>query len=640
MGTLHVMSSNYCAHKSSCVLVDAWLQLALCLIVLGVLVLLSVRCCCCSVRRRDQRGVPRGSSFLSLLNTPRWTTARRHKSVMPFRQSIIQRDATAANIQSHKNSKKQAAQFMLQTQRVTKMDFATMKHSGRRNSRLSTGSMRKNSKASSNAGPGSTLPGSANGPALAAPIKQLDVLANTLVLKHRLSREFIKRRATQMLHRRQSRDKQDDKDAVAIFDEPTYGEKHQLAELSANDRTENERRSSIVLRDKRRVSVGSHAFIQFQVNGEDQQANVYEVKLTEIQLVKRLAFGPLSEVYAAIWRDTRVGVKLLMPREGVVDNLEDAVKNFRREIWVMNELKHPNILKLVGASLTPSCYVLVMEYMPNGSLYDYLRDEDNFFPGPMIINSAYDIAAGMRTIHAHGILQRDLKSKNCLLSENLVVKVADFGLARYKDKSHGEYTFVGTPFWAAPEVIRHEQYDEKADVYSYAVVLWELVERKDPYGELNGFQVPYLVANEGLRPADFTNPAPLGLDTLMRQCWDADPEQRPEFEEIAETLLKWMKPQSEQEAELSISSHIQREKGTANASELHRFAASHGTSEKVIPILLSSLKAADQEDDDVNQLPTPRRTTMLWQDKSGSLSDTTPIRIATRKSSVMTKMDA
>lgn len=624
MGTLHVMSTNYCAHKSSCVLVDAWLQLALCLIVLCILVLLCVRCCCA---RRD--------SSSSFLQAPRWATARRHKGVVPFRQSIIQRDATSANIQSHKNSKKQAAQFMLQTQRVTKMDFATMKNSGRHNSRLSTGSMRKRS----TDGPVATMPALANGPAPSAATKQLDALTNTIVFKHRLSKEFIKRRATQMLHRRQSKDKPDDKDAIAIFDEPTYGEKHQLAELSADDRTENERRSSMVLRDKRRVSVGSHAFIQFQVNGEDQQANVYEVKLTEIQLVKRLAFGPLSEVYAAIWRDTRVGVKLLMPREGVVDNLEDAVKNFRREIWVMNELKHPNILKLVGASLTPSCYVLVMEYMPNGSLYDYLRDEDNFFPGPMIINSAYDIAAGMRTIHEHGILQRDLKSKNCLLSENLVVKVADFGLARYKDKSHGEYTFVGTPFWAAPEVIRHEQYDDKADVYSYAVVLWELVERKDPYGELNAFQVPYLVANEGLRPADFTNPAPLGLDTLMRQCWDADPEQRPEFAEIAETLLKWMKPQSEQEAELSISSHIQREKDTANANELHRFAASHGTSEKVIPILLSSSKTTDQEDD-VNQLPTPRRTTMLWQDKSGSLSDKTPIRIAARKSSVMTKMDA
>ncbi|GAB9471725.1 hypothetical protein Gpo141_00008925 [Globisporangium polare] len=370
------------------------------------------------------------------------------------------------------------------------------------------------------------------------------------------------------------------------FDGPSYEMKHELAELSPDDRLENERRSSMELRDKRRLSVGSSSQLQFQVGGD--KASVYEVKLKEINLVKRLAFGPLSEVYAAIWRDTKVGVKLLLPREGVVDHLAEAVRNFRREIWVMSSLKHPNILKLIGASLTPSCYVLVMEYMSNGSLYEYLRDEANFFPSQMVIQCAYDIAAGMSYIHQCGILQRDLKSKNCLLSENLVVKVADFGLARYKSKLYGQYTFVGTPFWAAPEVIRHEDYDEKADVYSYAIVLWELVERKDPYETLNAYQVPLLVANDGLRPAEFINAAPLGLDHIMKQCWDADPEQRPTFAEIAETLEKWLRPDEESE---DLSMHIQREQTTATEEELHFFASSHDVNEKVIPILLSRMQS-------------------------------------------------
>ncbi|TMW69756.1 hypothetical protein Poli38472_001912 [Pythium oligandrum] len=331
--------------------------------------------------------------------------------------------------------------------------------------------------------------------------------------------------------------------------------------------------------------------IQFQVSGGDK-ASVYEIKLKEIHLVKRLAFGPLSEVYAAIWRDTKVGVKLLMPREGVVDRLEEAVKNFRREIWVMNSLKHPNIVKLIGASLTPTCYVLVMEYMPNGSLYDYLRDKDNFFPHQLILTSALDIAVGMNHTHQNNVLQRDLKSKNCLVSEHLVVKVADFGLARFKYKTYGDYTFVGTPYWAAPEVIRHEPYDEKADVYSYAIVLWELVERKDPYEGLNAFQVPLQVANDGLRPAEFTKSAPLGLDHLMKQCWDSNPNQRPTFEEIAETLNKWLKPEEDdddaaKEEEDDLSMHIQRERHSVTEEGLHRFASSHDANAKVIPILLS-----------------------------------------------------
>ncbi|GMF35178.1 unnamed protein product [Phytophthora lilii] len=386
----------------------------------------------------------------------------------------------------------------------------------------------------------------------------------------------------------------------ALLNEPSYAIKNGMAELSPEDRAENERRASLQLRDKRRVSVGATSHVQFEVGGD--QASVYEVKLREVNLVKRLASGPLSEVYAAIWRDTKVGVKLLMPREGVVDNLEEAVKNFRREIWVMHALKHPNIVKLLGASLTQSCYVLVMEYMPNGSLYEYLRDAANFFPHQLIVTSAYDIALGMAHIHACDVLQRDLKSKNCLLSKNLVVKVSDFGLARFRSLQYGSYTWVGTPFWAAPEVIRHERYDEKADVYSYGIVLWELVERKDPYDNLNAFQVPLQVANEGLRPADFTRPAPLGLDQLMRQCWDADPEQRPSFADISQTLSTWLRTQScegdesrvksivETDGSVDLSAHIQRGQITATQAELHRFAESHDANAKVIPITLSSLR--------------------------------------------------
>ncbi|KAG6965228.1 hypothetical protein JG688_00007306 [Phytophthora aleatoria] len=240
--------------------------------------------------------------------------------------------------------------------------------------------------------------------------------------------------------------------------------------------------------------------------------------------------------------------------------------------------------------------------MPNGSLYEYLRDAANFFPHQLVVTSAFDIASGMAHIHACDVLQRDLKSKNCLLSENLVVKVSDFGLARFRSLQYGSYTWVGTPFWAAPEVIRHEPYDEKADVYSYGIVLWELVERKDPYDNLNAFQVPLQVANEGLRPADFTRPAPLGLEQLMHQCWDADPEQRPSFADISQTLSTWLRTKScegddsrvksiaENDASIDLSAHIQRGQITATQAELHRFAESHNANAKVIPITLSSLR--------------------------------------------------
>ncbi|KAL4139555.1 hypothetical protein PRIC2_003050 [Phytophthora ramorum] len=578
--------------------------------------------------------------------------------------AVIKKDATAARIQGHKNSQQQGEAFILQTQRMYHLDFAAqspplteersneisapqllplvfpvdgnksnimnsvvpegaqkrppvragsvlVKKRDPSKHMLSTQKTRQRSKSAMDP-PKSKMGSKIRAVSISATRSSRNILAATGIsppkgLKTSGSRtdstdslsadrsSSFKRRFLIFKKRMPSR-----AHSQALFNEPSYEMKNGIAELSPENRAENERRASMQLRDKRRLSVGASSHVQFEVGGD--QASVYEVKLREVNLVKRLASGPLSEVYAAIWRDTKVGVKLLMPREGVVDNLEEAVKNFRREIWVMHALKHPNIVKLLGASLTQSCYVLIMEYMPNGSLYDYLRDTANFFPHQLIVTSAFDIASGMAHIHACDVLQRDLKSKNCLLSENLVTKVSDFGLARFRSLQYGPYTWVGTPFWAAPEVIRHEPYDEKADVYSYAIVLWELVERKDPYDNLNAFQVPLQVANEGLRPSDFTNPAPLGLEQLMHQCWDADPEQRPSFEDISQTLGTWLRTQSndhsdeprkslvENDGSVDLSAHIQRGQITATQAELHRFAESHDVNAKVIPITLSSLR--------------------------------------------------
>ncbi|EGZ13989.1 hypothetical protein PHYSODRAFT_316902 [Phytophthora sojae] len=580
----------------------------------------------------------------------------------PLPLAVIKKDATEARIQGHKNSPQQGEAFMLQTQRMMHLDFAAQSTGATEDDGANEQAEAAIPPLVFPEDDGSAAPSACpNKPALvragSIAVKKRDPS------KHMLSAQMARQRSRSAMNppkskisekvravsisvarssrnilaaaagvsppKRVSGSRTDSTDSMSsersrsnsfrkkfqffkkrapvrtnsqahFFNEPSYATKNGMAGLSPEYRAENERRASMQLRDKRRVSVGASSHVQFEVGGD--QASVYEVKLREVHLVKRLASGPLSEVYAAIWRDTKVGVKLLMPREGVVDNLEEAVKNFRREIWVMNALKHPNIVKLLGASLTNSCYVLIMEYMPNGSLYDYLRDAANFFPHQLVVTSAYDIALGMAHIHACDVLQRDLKSKNCLLSENLVVKVSDFGLARFRSVQYGPYTWVGTPFWAAPEVIRHEPYDEKADVYSYAIVLWELVERKDPYDNLNAFQVPLQVANEGLRPADFSRPAPLGLEQLMRQCWDADPEQRPSFADISQTLSTWLRTKSgegddsrvksvvENDGSVDLSAHIQRGQITATQAELHRFAESHDANAKVIPITLSSLR--------------------------------------------------
>ncbi|KAF0701310.1 Aste57867_8160 [Aphanomyces stellatus] len=387
--------------------------------------------------------------------------------------------------------------------------------------------------------------------------------------------------------------------AEDMFVKSTYEEKAVMAVMPSDMRVKQEEDKLRKLTTMRRVSMTAQSNVSFKV-ADNVFASVYEVKLPEVHLVKQLAIGPFSEVYAGVWRGTKVGVKLLMPKETYQEGVAEAVKNFRREIWVMSRLDHPNVLQLIGASLTSSCYVLIMEYMANGSLYDYLRDIKNIVPLQLILHCAQDIVRGMQHVHGNNILQRDLKTKNLLVSDHLVVKVSDFGLSRYKDKMYGEYTFVGTPFWAAPEVIRHDNYTEKADVYSFGVVLWELIERVDPYQGMNPLQVPLLVCQEGLRPSAFTNPAPEKYYDLMTECWSSEMEKRPSFADIYlrlhEIAVQYQQKTERVEAPLAteklsdLAAHVNRAKRRASVVGKHDFECSHEAMIKKIPIKQSRSK--------------------------------------------------
>ena len=117
-----------------------------------------------------------------------------------------------------------------------------------------------------------------------------------------------------------------------------------------------------------------------------------------------------------------------------------------------------------------------------------------------------------------------------------MAKIGDFGLARFEDKSKDKYTNCGTPFWAAPEIIKSGKYSPKADVYSFAIVMYEMIARKDPYGNLNSIQVPFKVADEGLRPV-IPSICPQSYRVLMKQCWSQEPRSRPTFKYVIEKFV-------------------------------------------------------------------------------------------------------
>ncbi|KAG5526856.1 hypothetical protein RHGRI_032946 [Rhododendron griersonianum] len=157
------------------------------------------------------------------------------------------------------------------------------------------------------------------------------------------------------------------------------------------------------------------------------------------------------------------------------------------------------------------------EFMFGGSVYDYLHKQKGTFKLPSLLRVALDISKGMNYLHQNNIIHRDLKAANLLMDENEVVKVADFGVARVKSQTGVMTAETGTYRWMAPEVIEHKPYDHKADVFSFGIVLWELLTGK------------------GLRPTIPNNTHPK-LAELLERCWQQEPNLRPDFCEIIDIL--------------------------------------------------------------------------------------------------------
>jgi serine/threonine protein kinase len=173
--------------------------------------------------------------------------------------------------------------------------------------------------------------------------------------------------------------------------------------------------------------------------------------------------------------------------------------------------------------------------MSGGSVYDYLHKRKGSFKLPSLLRVAIDISKGMDYLHQNNIIHRDLKAANLLMDEHEVVKVADFGVARVKAQSGVMTAETGTYRWMAPEVIEHKSYDHKADIFSFGIVMWELLTGKIPYDYLTPLQAAVGVVQQGLRPTIPKNAHPK-LAELLQKCWQQDPTSRPDFPVITETL--------------------------------------------------------------------------------------------------------
>ncbi|XP_061893553.1 mitogen-activated protein kinase kinase kinase 12-like isoform X2 [Entelurus aequoreus] len=219
---------------------------------------------------------------------------------------------------------------------------------------------------------------------------------------------------------------------------------------------------------------------------------------------------------------------------GKLHGQEVAVKKVRNiketDIKHLRKLKHPNIITFKGICTQAPCYCILMEYCAQGQLYEVLRAGRKITPS-LLMDWAMAVAGGMNYLHLHKIIHRDLKSPNILITYDDGVKISDFGTSKELSDKSTKMSFAGTVAWMAPEVIRNEPVSEKVDIWSFGVVLWEMLTGEVPYKDVDSSAIIWGVGNNSLQ-LPVPDSCPDSFKLLLRQSWNCKPRNRPSFRQI------------------------------------------------------------------------------------------------------------
>ncbi|OQS03189.1 kinase [Thraustotheca clavata] len=269
------------------------------------------------------------------------------------------------------------------------------------------------------------------------------------------------------------------------------------------------------------------------------------IEYKDLQFANQIGQGAIGAVFKGDYHGTPVVIKKMLQSQ--IDSNNVAL--FAKEIQLLSTLRHPNIILFIGASSDPQDNLcLVMEYMESGDLWSILKDQNNVLSWKdPLLRFVVDICRGMAYLHSQEpkYIHRDLKSANILVSQNFhVAKIADFGFVRLLTTD--ELSLRGTPLWAAPEVLRGDTYTEKADVYSFGIVLAEIQNRKVPYhdrptgGKMGGQRLMHDIAYNQLRPTLSEDVPPL-VQSIFQRCVLEEADARPSFDQLVvefDTLVR------------------------------------------------------------------------------------------------------
>uniref|UniRef100_A0A8B9RNE4 receptor protein-tyrosine kinase n=1 Tax=Astyanax mexicanus TaxID=7994 RepID=A0A8B9RNE4_ASTMX len=269
-----------------------------------------------------------------------------------------------------------------------------------------------------------------------------------------------------------------------------------------------------------------------------------EIHPSHITKQKVIGAGEFGEVYRGILKapgrkEAAVAIKTLKP-----GYTEKQRQDFLSEASIMGQFSHQNIIRLEGVVTKFKHAMIITEYMENGALDKYLRDHDGEMPSFQLVGMLRGIAAGMKYLSDMSYVHRDLAARNILVNCNMECKVSDFGLSRVlEDDPEGTYTTSGGKIpirWTAPEAIAYRKFTSASDVWSFGIVMWEVMAFGErPYWDMSNHEVMKAI-NEAFRlPAPMDCPS--AVYQLMLQCWLQDRSKRPRFQDIVSLLDKLLK---------------------------------------------------------------------------------------------------
>uniref|UniRef100_A0A7N9B117 Mitogen-activated protein kinase kinase kinase 7 n=1 Tax=Mastacembelus armatus TaxID=205130 RepID=A0A7N9B117_9TELE len=317
-----------------------------------------------------------------------------------------------------------------------------------------------------------------------------------------------------------------------------------------------------------------------------------EINYDDIEVEEVVGRGAFGVVCKAKWKGKDVAIKTI--------ESESERKAFTVELRQLSRVNHPNIVKLYGSCNSPVC--LVMEYAEGGSLYNVLHGAEPlpYYTASHAMSWCLQCSQGVAYLHGmkpKALIHRDLKPPNLLLvAGGTVLKICDFGTAC--DIQTHMTNNKGSAAWMAPEVFEGSNYSEKCDVFSWGIILWEVITRRKPFDEIGGpaFRIMWAVHN-GTRPPLIKN-LPKPIESLMTRCWSKDPTQRPSMEEIVKIMTHLMAyfPGSDEPLQYPYQYSDEAQSNSATSTEpLRTLPLSRGGSVESLPARTQCLASSDSK---------------------------------------------